>query len=263
MKAGTLLGYEGRTGHATGCHLHYGLFSPFEAATFTLDPAVAKRMKLPAAEIARIDPRLVLPPWSNPAAHEPTGRPGPPRRQPGAADRATVRDGAGSGARSASTPGSRPARRPARRSTRRASPAPAGRRSRPHPTAARRPRPGRWRPARARPGRGSRPAPSGRAASLVLGADLGLGPPGRAAQEDRLPGLGHVAGHGPVARRRVGRRSPRPVPSGPPGGAGRTRRGRRSRRAGRPATRRRRSPGRDGPKTPPRSRSIARTVRWK
>ena len=28
VHAGQLLGYEGRTGHASGCHLHYGLFSP-------------------------------------------------------------------------------------------------------------------------------------------------------------------------------------------------------------------------------------------
>jgi murein DD-endopeptidase MepM/ murein hydrolase activator NlpD len=61
VKAGDLIGYEGRTGLATGCHLHYSIFSPTETRTFALDPGVVERDRMPPAEIARIDPLLVLP----------------------------------------------------------------------------------------------------------------------------------------------------------------------------------------------------------
>jgi murein DD-endopeptidase MepM/ murein hydrolase activator NlpD len=64
VKAGQFLGYEGRTGRASGCHVHYGLFSPLETATFEIDPDVVRRMKLPAKQIARIDPVLVLPQYT-------------------------------------------------------------------------------------------------------------------------------------------------------------------------------------------------------
>lgn len=62
VRAGDLLGYEGASGNATGCHLHYAIYSPREGSTLALDPKVARKTRLPGFEIARIDPLLVLPP---------------------------------------------------------------------------------------------------------------------------------------------------------------------------------------------------------
>ena len=74
IQTGEFIGWEGRTGFATGCHLHYGLFSPYDTDRFGLRPDVVKRTKLPAWEIARINPLLVLPPRPVPGASPARGR---------------------------------------------------------------------------------------------------------------------------------------------------------------------------------------------
>jgi murein DD-endopeptidase MepM/ murein hydrolase activator NlpD len=61
VTAGQMLGREGATGHASGCHVHYGLFSPFETKQFGVRADILQHLKLPRHIIARVDPLLVLP----------------------------------------------------------------------------------------------------------------------------------------------------------------------------------------------------------
>lgn len=87
VRAGQRIGLEGMTGHASGCHVHYGLFSPLETATFGVRADLLKKLRLPVAEIARINPLIVMPHGAEvlktrriPAPEAPPPVPVPPMR---------------------------------------------------------------------------------------------------------------------------------------------------------------------------------------
>lgn len=59
VRAGDVIGVEGASGHASGCHLHYELIR-MDGAWMKVAPELVKRDRYPAFERERIDPFRVL-----------------------------------------------------------------------------------------------------------------------------------------------------------------------------------------------------------
>jgi murein DD-endopeptidase MepM/ murein hydrolase activator NlpD len=62
VQAGQQIGLEGSSGHATGCHLHYAIYSPTDRGRWQTNPKDVARYHLPSGEIAHVNPIDLLPP---------------------------------------------------------------------------------------------------------------------------------------------------------------------------------------------------------